>query len=199
MTRPGLAPSACYAWPVPTLKWSGRLWILLMLLSAGGVVARDAAAQAAPSRAHVRGLLSGIEHVPTDADWRRLGDGALPVLIDLFNSPAEPAFVRLRALGATGAFPRPAVRTFLLAAARVEHQHDLLVREAVVTLARAFGAAAVRDLLPFLSHPEVVVRDATARSLGRIGGAQAIRALRARLALEHDEGVRSSIEGALRR
>ena len=177
-------------------RWVG---LLLILFGAIALPPRSAAAQAPPSEAHVRELLSGIESVPTDADWRRLGDGALPVLIDLFNRPTEAPYVRLRALGATGAFPRPAVRTFLLAAARADNQSDLLIREAVVTLARAFGAASVSDIAPFLSHREVVVRDATARALGRIGGARALRVLRSRLALERDAGVRSSIEGALRR
>lgn len=157
-----------------------------------------ASAQAPPSRERVRAMLSGIEHTPSDADWQRLGDGVLPVLMDLYNDTSQPPYVRLRAMGATGAFPRGAVRTFLLAVARVEGQSDLFVREAVVTLARGFGSAAVRDLVPFLAHHEDVVREAAARSLGRVGGSTAARALRERLRVERDSTVRRAIERALR-
>lgn len=157
-----------------------------------------ASAQTAPSRERVRELLSGIEHTPSDADWQRIGEGALPILIELSQSPSEAPYVRLRAVGATGAFPRPAVRTFLLAVARVEGQSDLMVREAVVTLARAFGASAVADVAPFLAHEEPVVREATARALGRIRTPAAASALRARLPEERDGVVRDAIQTALR-
>ncbi len=146
----------------------------------------------------MRQLLSGIEDVPTDAQWRRLGDGSLPVLIELYNDSSEAPFVRLRAVGAVGAFPRAAVRTFLLAVARVDGQNDLFVREAVVTLARAFGTEAASDLLPFLDHDEPVVREATARALGGMRATRVSRALRARLRVERAAEVRSAIESALR-
>ena len=171
------------------------LGLALILLSASPALA---GAQAAPSRERVREMLSGIEHTPSDADWRRVGDGALPVLIELSQDTREPPYVRLRAVGATGAFPRAAVRTFLLAVARAPGQSDLLVREAVVTLARAFGPAAVDDLAPFLAHDEVVVRDAAVRALGRIGTPEALAARRARLPRERDPVVRERIDAALR-
>lgn len=173
------------------MRW---LACLVVILAFPAVVS----AQAAPSRDRVREMLSGIEHTPTDADWQRVGDGALPVLIDLYQSSTEPPYVRLRAVGATGAFPRPAVRTFLLAVARADGQTDLLVREAVVTLARAFGAASVGDLVPFLAHDEPVVREATATALGRIGTPDATAALRARLRVEREGAVRAAIQSALR-
>ncbi len=157
-----------------------------------------ATAQATPSRERVRDLLSGIEHTPSDADWQRLGDGVLPILMDLYNDTDQPPYVRLRAMGATGAFPRAAVRTFLLAVTHVDGQSDLFVREALVTLARGFGSAAVSDLTPFLAHDERVVREAAASSLGRVGGSTARRALRDRLRIERDGEVRRVIERALR-
>jgi len=157
-----------------------------------------ASAQAAPSRERVRQMLSGVEDTPSDEGWRRLGDGVIPVLIDLYDDPDEAPYVRLRAIGATAAFPRPAVRTFLLAVARLEGQGDLFVREALLALARGFGAAASGDLRPFLAHDEPVVREAAARALGQVGDAGATRALRARLAVERDATVREAIEAALR-
>lgn len=169
-----------------------------MFLSLWVLVPALASAQAAPSRRQVRAMLSGIEHTPTEADWRRIGAGALPLLIDLYADRSEPAFVRLRAIGATAAFPGPATRTFLLAVARAEGQSDLFIREAVNALARAFGSRASADVAPFLEHDEPVVRDAAARALGRIGGRDATRALRARLHAERDAVVRASIQRALR-
>jgi HEAT repeat protein len=165
---------------------------ILILVPAAGF------AQASPSRERVVQMLSGIEDVPTDEAWRRLGDGAIPVLVDLYADRSAPPYVRLRAVGAVGAFPRPATRTFLLAVANAEGQSDLFVREAVNSLARAFGRNAIRDLAPFLSHAEPVVREATARALGRIGGADAQRLLRARLGTERDAVVREAIELAVR-
>lgn len=157
-----------------------------------------AAAQNAPTREQVRAMLSGIEDTPTEADWRRLGDGALPVLIDVYTDRTAPGFVRLRAVGATAAFPRAATRTFLLAVANAEGQSDLFVREAVNALARGFGQAASGDVAGFLGHEAPVVREAAARALGRIGGADATRALQQRLGDERDVVVRESIQRALR-
>ena len=143
-------------------------------------------------------MLSGVEDVPSDADWQRLGDGTLSVLIDLYNGRDEAPYVRLRAVGATAAFPRAASRTFLLAVARADGQSDLFVREAIVALARGFGRDASADLSPFLDHAEPVVREAAARALGRIGGRVASSALSARLRVERDAVVREAIEAALR-
>jgi HEAT repeat protein len=155
-------------------------------------------AQAGPSRAQVRAMLSGVEDVPTDEAWRRLGEGALGVLIELYADPDEAPYVRLRAVGASGAFARPAARTFLLAVARAEGQADLFVREAVLSLGRAFGASALDELTPFLAHREPVVREATARALGRVGGPRAAGALRARLQVEREAVVREALQRALR-
>jgi HEAT repeat protein len=158
-----------------------------------------ASAQQPVSRERVRAMLSGIEDLPSDDDWRRTGDAALPILMEIYNDLREPGFVRIRAIGASGAFPREATRTFLLAVARAEGQSDLFVREAVNAMARAFGRNAVSDLGPYLSHREPVVREATARAFGRIGGPDATRLLRARLSAERDEVVREAIQAALSR
>ncbi|MBN4049423.1 HEAT repeat domain-containing protein [bacterium AH-315-N03] len=168
-----------------------------VLIAFAVLVPAFASAQAGPTRDRVREMLSGIEHTPSDADWRRIGDSVIPVLMGLYNDTSQPPYVRLRAMGATGAFPRAAVRTFLLAVTRIDGQSDLFIREAVVTLARGFGSAAVADLVPFLAHDEDVVREATAQSLGRVGGGAAMRALRVRLRVERDGTVRRAIERAL--
>lgn len=142
-------------------------------------------------------MLSGIEDTPTDADWQRVGERALPILIELYNDADEAPFVRMRAVGASAAFPRPATRTFLLAVARAEGQSDLFVREALLALARGFGRGAVNDVAPFLAHAEPVVREAAARALGRVGGPEAQRHLSARLSVERDDVVREALQRGL--
>jgi hypothetical protein len=153
--------------------------------------------QPSTARERVRVLLSGFEDVPSDEAWRGV-DNALPALIELYADRSEPAHLRLRAVSAVGAFRQPAARTFLLAVANADGQTDLFVRAAVSALGHAFGRDAVADLTPFLSHRVTVVREAAARSLGRIGDEASRRALRARLGAERDPTVRQAIEHALR-
>jgi HEAT repeat protein len=171
---------------------------LLSALLLALLVPAVASAQARPTRQEVRAMLSGIEDTPSDEDWRRIGEGALPRLIELYTDEGEAPFVRLRAVSATAAFPSGATRTFLLAVARADGQSDLFVREAVNALARGFGRRALDDVASFLEHGEPLVREAAVRSLARIGGDPATRALRARLPAEHDPAVRAWINRALR-
>ena len=159
----------------------------------------SAHAQTALTRAEVRSLLSGIEATPSAADWRRIGPRVLPHLIALYNEPREAPFVRLRAIDATGAFPTPATRTFLLAVVRARPQNDLFARRAVTTLARAFGSRAIPDLIEFLDHREPTVREAAVNALA-VHGSDAERALlRHRLPRERSRIVQDALRRALRR
>ncbi len=151
-----------------------------------------------PTANQVRQMLSGYETVPGRAAWRALGPETLPVLVSLYQDTSQPAFVRMRAVGATGYFPSTATRTFLLAVTHARGQSDLFVREAVIALGRAFGAQAVTDLVPFLSSRAVVVRDAAARALGGIGTATARQALQRRLVVEPDPTVRATLQRSMR-
>jgi HEAT repeat protein len=151
-----------------------------------------------PTKAQVRAMLSGFEDVPTAAHFRALGPGALPVLIALYDDAREPGYVRMRAVAATAHFPTPATRTFLRAVARAPRQNDLFVREAVVALGRAFGERAIGDVTPFLESRHVTVREAAARTLGRIGTPRALDALRRRSLVEPDVHVRDVLARELR-
>ena len=158
-----------------------------------------AAAQSnGPTRAQVRELLSGIEDVPSDADWQRIGERVIPILMELANDANEPPYVRMRAVSATAAFPRPAVRTFLVALGRAEGQGDLMIAQVVSALGRAFGDRALQELDGYLHHEEAVVREAAARQLGRLQSDRARTALRAQLRVERLPHVRVTIERALR-
>jgi hypothetical protein len=145
-----------------------------------------------PSRDTVRSMLMGYEQVPSAAQWQALGPETLGVLVSLYDDAAQPPFVRLRAVGAVAAFPTPAARTFLLAVARANGQGDLMIREAVLALGRAFGAAARIEIRTFLTHREPVVREAAATALQRIDAAargSTDRSLRRRAQLRRDRGT----------
>lgn len=174
------------------------LGVSCLLLAASSAPA-SAQATPAPSRDGVRQILSAYEGGPTAAEWRAMGPQTLAVLVSLYDDSSQPAYVRLRVLSAVASFPTPATRTFLLAATRAPGQSDLFVREAVLSLGRAFGAGALDDVTPFLGSRETVVREAAARSLALIGTPAAREALRRRLVLEPDATVRATLETALRR
>jgi HEAT repeat protein len=162
------------------------------LALAVGLLAAPASAQE-PTRPQVRQLLSGYEQGPSAEQWRALGPGTLAVLVALYDDPAEPPYVRLRAVGAAAHYPGPAARTFLLAVARAPDQGDLFVREAVLALGRAFGAEALADVRPFLDSRHPVVREAAGRALGAMATPEAAAALRSRITRERDRVVRGTL------
>lgn len=144
-------------------------------------------------------MLSGIEDVPSEAHWRALGEGVVPILFELANDPSEPPYVRLRAVGATASFPSPATRAFLVAVTRVQGQTDLMIAEAVRALGRRFGPAALRDVTPLLAHREPLVREAAARALAGMRTPAARSALQERLRVERDLAVREALQVSLQR
>lgn len=191
MGRRGLR---CYAPPM-------RLTLPLAVLLATGLLAsptlRTAQAQTAPDADHLAQLLSGFEDVPSDAQLRALGPDTVGTLAALYNDSSRPGFVRLRSVAAAGAFHTEASRTFLRAVLSRPGQSDLFIREGLLSLGRAFGDQAVAEIAPFLSRPETVVREAAVISLSRIHSARALQALRPRLTLESDPGVRRRLEASL--
>jgi epoxyqueuosine reductase len=76
-------------------------------------------------------------------------------------------------------------------------RRDGLRRNACVVLGNLGDRAAVPALARVLGDADDVVRSHAAWALGRLGGEDAERALRAALPCEHDETVRGEIEGAL--
>ena len=74
----------------------------------------------------------------------------------------------------------------------------VLRRNAAVALGNSLDRAAIAPLAQALEgDPHPMVRGHAAWALGRIGGNEAFAHLRARLALEQDEGVRGELAAAL--
>ncbi|MGF1469214.1 MAG: HEAT repeat domain-containing protein [Sandaracinaceae bacterium] len=167
----------------------------VVLAAALGAVARPAAAQEPLRTPEVRALLSGFEEAPDADAWARLGPSVIPALEAICRDPASLPFVRLRALAALGAFRTERSRRLLLDVARNADSDELAVREALRALGRAFGPAAVPDVVPFLRHRSPVVREGAARALAAVGTVEARRALDARRAVETDPGVRAALLG----
>lgn len=151
----------------------------------------------APTPEHVRALLSGFESVPSRATWAQLGPDTVGVLAQLYQSQNEPPFVRLRAVAVAGYYATPASKTFLRAVLHAPGQTDLFVREALVALATAFGADAMRDVRPFVADANPVIRSGAARALARVGTPDALAMLARRQAVETDNDVKEAIRLAL--
>lgn len=151
-----------------------------------------------PSKERIRHLLSAIDSMAPATVWRALGPDTLDVLIELYQDTNEAPYVRMRTLVAAQHYPVPAARTFLNAAASARGQSDLFVRQALISLGRAFGESAIDDVRPYLRHADADVREGAVLSLSRINTDAARAALRERLPSERSELVRSALQRALR-
>lgn len=159
----------------------GALVTLLRLVFPIAVVlGLSVSSAAAQSRDEVRTMLSGIESAPSEAEWRALGEGTVPVLVALFDDTSELQPVRLRSVWAARFYPTAASRSFLERVAADGAQPGLVVRAAVQSLAFAFGRSAVAPVAARIGHSDSAVREAVIVSLGRMGGPQARAALEAR-------------------
>lgn len=148
-------------------------------LSASTLLAPTASAQA-PRREVVEELLAGIESSATEAEWRAMGEGTVPVLVAIFDDASEPQPLRLRAVWAARFFATSASRAFLDRVVSDASQPGLVVRSAAQSLAAAFDRSAVPSLRALLTHADPAVREATIAALARVGGSEARAALVAR-------------------
>ncbi len=150
-----------------------------------------------PGLERVRTLLSTVDTPPSPTMWRAMGPSTLNHLEALYRDATQPGFVRLRAVATASFYPTEGSRRFLLSVAHDAGQGDLFIRQAVISLERAFGQTVTAEIVPFLQSEHDSVREACAAALGRIGSENALAALRARLPRERNEGVRRTIQNAL--
>ena len=143
--------------------------------------------------------LSGYERGPDESWWRARGPETALALETVFRDRSRPAVVRVRALRAAVHFPTGRTRDFLLAVAREPGQRPPFVREALLSLGRAFGDRVTDAIAAFLDHERPVVRRAACEALSAIGTGAGREQLVRRLRSEPDRSVRSAIERALDR
>ncbi len=158
--------------------------------------------QERPSPESLRSLLMAFERGPSRDEWRALGPSVVPALRRWAEDDSQPLFVRIRAVQAAAHFTTPESRALLQRALR-SHE-PLILREAVLGIANAFGSSVLPDLLPFLDHEDVAVREAAVRAIGPLShshdascGEAAARALSTRLVRERDEFLRREIQRQL--
>lgn len=174
-----------------------------LVLAAAVLVPAAASAQTTQelSADSVAAMLTGFEQGPEAERWSAIGPAVVPVLAEIASDAQRPGFVRIRAITAAGHFATPEARGMLRAALR--SPEPLFVRAAALAMHRAFGASALRELVPLLAAGDTAVREAAIRTVGAIA-AQSTRdatlrdeartQLRRRLAREPDEALREELE-----
>ena len=183
--------------PLPPLSAAGLIAAWLLVLPASAPAAGPSAPPD-PARERVLRLLARSEPLPREADWTPLGPEALGVLLSIVQDAAAPEAQRLRAIAALAVVEPPEEPTRRLEElSRSSQLTPPLRAAAVLALPRRAGLAALPLLVPLLEDREVLVRSTTARALGRMGGAEARRALESRLALEPHPEVRAALQQGL--
>lgn len=146
--------------------------------------------------------LGGREHAVSAEDVRALGPHADRVLIGVASDARVSRLRRARALLALRFAPSDESREFLRAViadkrACVEGA-DVLDLSAAITSLSPYGREVLADVLPFAAHASADVRHATVVVLGAMQAPEAQSALRARLFVERDPGVRDAAARALK-
>jgi len=157
------------------------------LFISGALVALAAPiASAAPSdpRASIETMLAGYEHVPTAADWARLGepDAVVAVLVDLTRTGRT--LTAARATSSLAHFPRPEVRSFLAARVADPTLRATLRGKAAIALARAFGDAVAPTIAPLFASPDPDLREDAIRAFAPFTSIAAEAFLRSRAGMD---------------
>ncbi len=160
-------------------------------------------ATAAPTARELERVLGGYEHAANADDVRRLGAGADVALMNVAGDARWPRIRRVRAIAALRFVPSAAARDWLRALVSATRATCTDAAECdALELAAALSSLQVYDgqaplLLSFVAHVSADVRQAAAASLAGARALEAEPILRARLAVERDDGVRATLAHAL--
>ncbi|MCC6620689.1 MAG: hypothetical protein IT385_05515 [Deltaproteobacteria bacterium] len=149
--------------------------VALVIASASGV-------RAAPPdpRASVATMLAGYEHVPSAADWARVGPPAevAAALMDVAHT--GKVIAAARATSSLAHFPRPEVQAFLAARVGDAALRPTLRGKAAIALGRAFGDAAAPTIAPLFASPDPDLREDAIRAFASFATSASESFLRAR-------------------
>jgi HEAT repeat protein len=148
-------------------------------------------------RAHVEALLQEPDALGHGADWHLLGPEALPVLEQVIADAQAPAAEREQAVTALALVENAEATERLLSLLRDSGALPSLRAHAALALGLRTGPEALTSLLPHLEDPQLAVREAVAVALGRLGNAEAQKALEDRLPFEESSLVREAIQQGL--
>ncbi len=149
-------------------------------------------------------LLSAYEYVPNKKVLDRVGPDVDLLLVRIAGHPKLRPTVRVRAMSSMALYPNPRVQGFLRSLLHERRLKGtplgvLLRRQAMRSLAWAFGDAAVDDLAPLRQDADPQIREACARAYGDSQSRRAIALLEAWLPHEPELFVRSAVDDALQR
>jgi HEAT repeat protein len=135
----------------------------------------------------------------SDAQVRRLGPGAVPRLIEVFQTASGDLADRQRrkALHALGVLGTDEAVDFLIATAENDEVVGWLQRAAVRSLGLARQPRALTYLTSLLEKPDLGDRDNAIMALGHSDDPQATRALQQAVAAEPDERLRQRARRSL--
>ena len=148
-------------------------------------------------------ILGAREHVITAEEIKSLGDHVDRTLINAASDARASRWRRARARIALQFAPSEESLAFLRAVISEKKQAsqgaEVLELAAALTSLAPYGREALPELLPLATHPSADVRHAVVQALGNIAEPEAESALRARLYVERDPGVRDAAARALRK
>ncbi|HLL53746.1 MAG TPA: HEAT repeat domain-containing protein [Myxococcaceae bacterium] len=158
---------------------------------------KSRAAQAqAPLRAKLEEML---DRSAPAAEWKTVGADGVAALEQIFNDPAVQPERRARALLALAATGLPEAVAKVAEVVKDTGVDARYRAQAAAALARHGGEDVGPTLKVGLGSPDPKVREAVARALSGVGGAQVRAALEERLAEEEDASVREVIQQTLTR
>jgi len=147
-------------------------------------------------RVTIVSLLSGVEDPVRAEELRALPGDVGAELLALAGSGPSTA-TRERAAYALGWFPTEAHRSWLATTLADRTAPSGLRRNAAWALANGWGEGALDLLAPALADEDVQLRAQVARALARVGTPACRAAIEARLGVESNAMVRSTLNTAL--
>lgn len=144
-------------------------------------------------------MLSGFEHVPSRADWKRAGptDRVAEALVEIASDGSARRSVRARAITGMRHAPAPVARRYLQQAVEDPSTLPLLRRKAAWTLGAVARETALPVLTPLLSSNDPFLREAALRGISEVPGPVATRTIADHAAREKTPAVRRTAEGLM--
>jgi HEAT repeat protein len=133
----------------------------------------------------------------SEADWKQLGPGALAVLEKLCKDSAKLPAQRARAVDALALVDSPEASLGLKTLLSDPKLAANYRSRAAAALGQRDGSGATPALRPLLVEASPQLRESAIRTLTRVGGEDARRALEDRLSREEDGNLRELIQRSL--
>ena len=176
-----------------------RILIGLTLALALSATATVSAEPSAKVQRQVHTLLNAPEHVPSAAEWQRLGPDAAEVLVNVLVDGKTLALKRGRAASALAHFASETSKQALVTVVGDGDAPWILRGKAARTLAVSYQGDALVHVAPLLGADHKRLREAAIKAVGLVKVKQSRSLLEGRLSAEKDKYLRGLIETTLKR